>query len=169
SMSGMPQRRQKTPNTASSAATLKSHHAASSRPPATAWPSTAAITGLPSSMRVGPTGPSPSGATRLARGAPSSRIAFRSAPAQNLPPAPVSTATASASSSSKRRKAATPAALCATSAARATSFGQRSLTLHGGSGEPQELAQHRGLGVEAFKQHGITHPLQASDLGVLGA
>ena len=44
-------------------------------------------------MRVGPTGPSPSGSTRVTRDASGSRIAFRSAPAQNVPLAPVSTAT----------------------------------------------------------------------------
>ena len=59
SISGTPQRRQYTPNTASRAATRRSHHSASSSPPATAWPSTAAITGFESSMRVGPIGPSP--------------------------------------------------------------------------------------------------------------
>ncbi len=128
SISGMPQRRQKTPKTASSAATRRSHQAASSRPPATAWPSTAAITGFPSSMRVGPTGPSPSGATRLARGAPSSRIAFRSAPAQNFPFAPVSTATASESSSSKRRSAATSSSAVGRSIAFALS-GRSSVTI----------------------------------------
>ena len=86
SISGTPHRRQKTPNVASSAATRRSHQSASSRPPATAYPSTAAITGLLRRRRVGPIGPSPSGSTRLS-------IAFRSAPAQKVPPAPVSTAT----------------------------------------------------------------------------
>ena len=65
SISGTPQRRQKTPSTASSSTTRRSHHSASSSPPATAWPATAAITGLHSSIRDGPIGPSPSGATRL--------------------------------------------------------------------------------------------------------
>ena len=37
---------------------------ASSNPPATANPSTAAMTGLDSSIRVGPMGPGPSVATR---------------------------------------------------------------------------------------------------------
>src|SRR5438105_4985310 len=41
SISGTPKRRQKTPNTAPSAATLRSHQQATSSPPATAWPSTA--------------------------------------------------------------------------------------------------------------------------------
>lgn len=79
SISGTPQRRLNTPKVASSSATLRSHHSASSSPPATAYPATAAITGLPSRSRVGPIGPSPSAATRLARAVP---IAFRSAPAQ---------------------------------------------------------------------------------------
>jgi hypothetical protein len=57
--------------------------------------------------RVGPIGPSPSGATR--GGAPEA-IAFRSAPAQNAPPAPVSTATAAFWSASKARKAPASAA-----------------------------------------------------------
>ena len=95
STSGTPHRRQNTPKTASSAATRRSHHSASSSPPATAWPSIAAITGLRKVMRVGPIGPSPSSATRLMRAPPGSAIALRSAPAQKVPSAPVSTATAS--------------------------------------------------------------------------
>src|SRR5947199_7556597 len=117
----MPQRRQYTPKTAFSAATRRSHHAASSRPPATACPSTAAMTGLSSSMRVGPTGPSPSRSRRLARSIPGSRIAFRSAPAQKVPFAPVRTATCSDSSASKRRNASASAAAVGRSMALATS------------------------------------------------
>ena len=60
SISGTPQRRQNTPNTAPSSATRRSHQSASSSPPATAYPATAAITGLPRRIRVGPIGPSPS-------------------------------------------------------------------------------------------------------------
>ena len=44
-------------------------------------------------MRVGPTGPSPSGVTGVMRAGSPLRIALRSAPQQNLPPAPASTAT----------------------------------------------------------------------------
>ena len=68
--------------------TRRSHQIASSRPPATACPSIAAITGLLSRIRVGPIGPSPSstGWTWLPRSVP---IALRSAPAQNVPPAAV--------------------------------------------------------------------------------
>ena len=78
SISGMPQRRQKTPKTASSAATRRSHHAASSRPPATAWPSTAAITGFGAASASGRPGrrrPARLGsrAARRARASPSGR------------------------------------------------------------------------------------------------
>ncbi len=108
SISGTPQRRQKTPSTASSAATLRSHHAASSSPPATAYPSIAATTGLPSRIRVGPIGASWStSSTRLPCSPPT---ALRSAPAQNVPPSPHSTATDWVSSASKARKAAASAA-----------------------------------------------------------
>src|SRR5258707_907260 len=60
------------------------------------------MTGLLSCSRVGPIGPSPSGSRRLPR---PSASAFRSAPEQKVPPAPVSTATARAGSASKVRKA----------------------------------------------------------------
>ena len=102
SISGTPHRRQNTPNTAPSSATRRSHHSASSSPPATAYPATAAITGLPSRIRVGPIGPSPSGATRLPAGLPTS---FRSAPEQNTPPSPCRTATAASRSASNSRNA----------------------------------------------------------------
>src|SRR5437667_8767947 len=129
STSGTPQRRQKTPKTASVAATRRSHQSASSRPPATAYPSTAARTGFPSSMRVGPMGPSPSSLMRLSavvhtaapRRSWPEATAFRSAPAQNVPPAPVSTATASPSSASKRRNASTSTAAVGSSTALRTS------------------------------------------------
>ena len=102
SHSGTPKRRQNTPKTASSAATRRSHQSASSMPPATAYPSTAAITGLDSVRRVGPIGPGPwSG---MGRRSPSA-TALRSAPAQNVPAAPVSTATERSSSPSKATKA----------------------------------------------------------------
>ena len=107
SMSGTPQRRQNTPNVASSATTRRSHQIASSSPPATAYPSTAAITGLDSRIRVGPIGPSPSSLTWLPRSVP---IALRSAPAQNVPPAPYSTATDCDASASKARNASARAA-----------------------------------------------------------
>src|SRR6516164_617104 len=107
SISGTPNRRQKTPSTASCSATRRSHQAASSSPPATAYPLIAAITGLPSRSRVGPIGPSPSGLARLPSGPPT---ALRSAPAQNVPPAPQSTATCADSSASKSRNASARAA-----------------------------------------------------------
>ena len=59
STSGTPKRRQYTPSVASDAATRRSHHSASSSPPATAGPSIAAMTGLPRRSRVGPIGPGP--------------------------------------------------------------------------------------------------------------
>ncbi len=90
SHSGTPKRRQNTPKTASSAATLRSHHSASSIPPATANPSTAAITGLDKVRRVGPIGPGPS--SGMGRRSPSA-TALRSAPAQKVPSEPVRTAT----------------------------------------------------------------------------
>ncbi len=62
----------------------------------------AAITGFDSRIRVGPIGPSPSSETRLPSSVP---IALRSAPAQNVPPSPYSTATAWLSSASNARKA----------------------------------------------------------------
>ena len=114
SISGTPNRRQKTPRTASSSATRRSHQAASSRPPATACPLIAAITGLPRCIRVGPIGPSPSGEVRLPSGPPT---ALRSAPAQNVPPAPQSTATSAPSSASKSRNAAARAAAAGPSTA----------------------------------------------------
>ncbi len=65
SISGTPQRRQKTPKLASRAATRRSHQIASSSPPATAYPSMAAMTGLESRIRVGPIGPGPCGLEAL--------------------------------------------------------------------------------------------------------
>ena len=114
SISGTPQRRQKTPNTAVSSATRRSHHSASSRPPATAYPDTAAMTGLDSRSRLTPIGPSPSGAARLPRSVP---MAVRSAPAQKTPPVPCSTATAASGSASKARKAPASAAAAGPSTA----------------------------------------------------
>ncbi len=110
SISGTPQRRQNTPRTASSAATRRSHQAASSSPPATAYPSIAATTGFDSRIRVGPIGPSPSSSIRLS-------MALRSAPAQNVPPSPYSTATLASSSASNARNASTSASAVARSTA----------------------------------------------------
>src|SRR6185437_13518927 len=103
SISGTPQRRQNTPNFAVSDATRRSHHSASSSPPATAYPSTAAITGLESKCRVGPIGP---GASSRKVG-PLLRPAtdLRSYPAQKAPPRPVRIATDCVSSLSNARKA----------------------------------------------------------------
>ena len=108
SISGTPQRRQNTPMIASSSTTRMSHHSASSRPPATAYPLTAAITGLDSTIRLGPIGPGPVRCTGLASGVPN---ALRSAPAQKVPLSPHSTATAAESSLSNSSNAAySPAA-----------------------------------------------------------
>src|SRR5215472_4105813 len=75
--------------------TRRSHHSASSMPPATAGPSTAAMTGLDSSSRVGPRGPRGSllpsvGKSSEASGLSPSRLAayFMSHPAQKAPPSP---------------------------------------------------------------------------------
>ena len=77
-------------------------------------PAIAAITGLPSSMRDGPIGPSPSGATRF--GVPGA-IALRSAPAQNVPWSPYSTPTRASSSASNARNASASASAVARSTA----------------------------------------------------
>src|SRR5688572_9700072 len=76
------------------------------------------MTGLASSMRLGPIGPSPSGARRLP---PPVAMALRSAPAQNVPPAPHSTATRAVSSASKARNASASAAAVGPSTALRTS------------------------------------------------
>ena len=77
----------------------RSHHNASSSPPARQNPEIAAIAGLEGVSRVNPIGPSAE-VSLLAIVS----VAFRSAPAQNdTPPAPVSTITRASSSASKRR------------------------------------------------------------------
>src|SRR5262245_3792481 len=76
------------------------------------------MTGLASSMRVGPIGPSPSSRRSLRR--PAAR-ALRSAPAQKTPFAPVSTATAACSSASKARNASASATRVGSSTAFRTS------------------------------------------------
>ena len=57
SLIGTPKRRQKTPKTAVSLATRKSAQRATPRPPATAWPSTAAMTGFVEGLANGPFAP----------------------------------------------------------------------------------------------------------------
>ena len=83
SISGTPKRRQKMPKVASSATTRISAHSASSMPPATAKPSTAAITGFDSRSRLGPIGAIESWppSSRFLLGSPAA-TALRSAPAQ---------------------------------------------------------------------------------------
>jgi hypothetical protein len=88
--------RQYTPKYASSSMIRMSHHRASSMPPATAGPATAAITGLLSSSLDGPSGPGGSSPLPFSRNARVSAQAFalladkalRSPPAQNAPWAP---------------------------------------------------------------------------------
>src|SRR5487761_1249916 len=72
------------PNCASSLATTRSQESTSSKPPASAYPSTAAITGLSGGRSVMPPNPRPP-----AVGLSPVRNPFRSMPAQNVPPAPV--------------------------------------------------------------------------------
>ena len=83
SISGTPKRRQKMPKVASSATTRMSAQSASSMPPATAKPSTAAITGFVNRSRLGPIGAIESWPpiSRFLLGSPAA-TALRSAPAQ---------------------------------------------------------------------------------------
>ena len=98
STSGTPQRRSGKPSADSWVAIRRSHHSASSSPPARHQPEIAAIVGFGEITRLIPSGPRGSSS----RGAKVS-IAFRSAPAQNAtPPAPVTTSTRASSSSAKR-------------------------------------------------------------------
>src|SRR5205823_4304153 len=105
-------------------------------------PSTAGFTGLPSSMRVGPIGPSPSSVIRLP--CPPA-TALRSAPAQKVPPAPVRMATAAVSSASKVRKASANAAAVGPSTALRTS-GRSIVTTVTGPGRPVRTGACVGLG-----------------------
>ena len=98
--------------------TRQSASSASSMPPATAGPSTAAITGLSNSIRLGPIGPRGAGAAPVGKASlrrisrsKSSRSAsveayFRSQPPQNAPPAPVNTQASASSDALKSWKAA---------------------------------------------------------------
>ncbi|SKX90603.1 Uncharacterised protein [Mycobacteroides abscessus subsp. abscessus] len=102
SISGTPHRLQNTPSVASSSTTRRSASSANSNPPATAYPLTAAITGLDKGMRVGPIGPSPPPSVSRSLRREGSPTDVRSAPAQNVPPAPARTATLTSGSSSNR-------------------------------------------------------------------
>jgi hypothetical protein len=73
------------------------------------------MTGLESSIRLGPIGPVPSAERRLE--VDGSDAAFRSAPAQNVPFAPCRTATCASWSASKRANASASAAAVARSTA----------------------------------------------------
>src|ERR1017187_5082244 len=85
----------------------------------------AAITGLDSRILVGPIGTVPSGSDKLA-GSP---MALRSAPAQNVPPAPHSTATRASGSASKSANAATSTAAVGPSTALRTSGRSRTMVV----------------------------------------
>ena len=82
--------------------TRMSARSASSRPPATATPSMAAMIGLEKVIRLGPRAPSPSG---VDTGSSSTARDFRSQPEQKLSPTPQITATEMLSSASKSRNA----------------------------------------------------------------
>ena len=101
---------------ASASITRRSHHSASSIPPATAEPLTAAITGLDSCSRDGPIG-----AVLDMSGSSGLDIERRSAPAQKVPPAPQRTATDAPSSASNSVKASASAAAVGPSTALRTS------------------------------------------------
>ena len=98
-----PARRQKTPNTPHPLPRRARSHQrqASSNPPATAYPDTAAITGFVSRILVGPIGPSAASGSTICRidlrnavAAAHTATALRSAQlAQKVPPSPHSTAT----------------------------------------------------------------------------
>ena len=83
------------------AATIRSQASAISKPPPSAHPSTAAMSGLRTTAWVSPPNPRPGriGVSPFAN-------AFRSMPALNVPPAPVSTPTDSVGSASSRSSAA---------------------------------------------------------------
>ena len=100
---------------ASSLATIRSQASAISKPPARAYPSTAATMGVTGGRAVMPPKPRPP-----AVGFSPARKPLRSMPAQNVPPAPVSTsATTSGRGSSSSMAAATPLATASLTALRA--------------------------------------------------
>ena len=112
SISGTPKRRSVNPSLASAVATRRSHHSASSSPPAKHQPEIAAIVGFEARRRVNPSGPpgrwSSQASIAACGSSPENSLArsanaFRSAPAQNASgPSPVSTSARAASSASKR-------------------------------------------------------------------
>ncbi|KAF4154608.1 hypothetical protein CNMCM6936_007886 [Aspergillus lentulus] len=101
----------------------RSASSASSSPPATAWPAIAAMRGFERCSRVGPIGPRDGTRSSLLDGTgtgwrfswvpnvdgedpvPAAATAWRSAPAQNVPPAPVRMQIFWAGSASKARMA----------------------------------------------------------------
>ena len=107
------------------------------------------MTGLDSRIRVGPIGAGPSGSVRLASGPP---MALRSAPAQNVPPAPNSTATDASGSASKSSNAVTSAAAVGPSTALRTS-GRFRMTVVTGPRRSTRTALPRSGTVPAFRAH----------------
>src|SRR5262249_24613593 len=127
-------------------------------------------------MRVGPIGPSPSGAARLP---PPDEMAFRSAPAQNAPPAPVRTATDRLSSAAKARNASASASAVARSTALRTSGRAMVTTVTGPScsmrvvlmpDPPLRHASRRGARCRSVSRRTALRsaPLHAADRRVLG-
>ena len=102
-----PQRASEMPNRALSPATLMSHACRISVPPAMAGPSTAAISGLVSRRPLSSGSITERSMSPARNASPGCAlvIAFRSAPAQNAPPAPVSTQTRMPGSLSVRSQA----------------------------------------------------------------
>jgi hypothetical protein len=98
-----PRRTSGSPNVAAGEATTRSQLRTSSVPPASAGPSTAAISGLVRARRTSP--PNPPRSVESSAASPAAR-ALRSAPAQKTGGAPVSTPARSSSSASRRSIAA---------------------------------------------------------------
>ncbi len=107
SISGTPKRRSVKPSFAVSVAIRRSHHSASSSPPARHQPEIAAIAGFEGVSREKPSGPS--GRETIAFSvswsalSAASVIAFRSAPAQNASSSPLVRISTRASSSASKR------------------------------------------------------------------
>jgi hypothetical protein len=142
----------------SSAATTRSHAIASAAPAPTAWPSTAATTGLGPCQMARTTRCTASTLGRASAGG-IRRMVVMSPPAQNVPPAPVSTtartvasvmAVSSASASTSRNSRSS--ALCRsgrfnvtirTGPSSATSTVSGTSDLPGVGGSPSEPSRHR--------------------------
>src|SRR4030095_1592910 len=104
-------------------------------------------------------GPSPWALTRLPRSVPT---AFRSAPAQNVPPAPHSTATRASASASNWRKASASAAAVGPSTALRASGRSRTIVVTGPArsvrmltAEPRSARPQAASGFRAHLLHGV--------------